>query len=337
MAIKLDLKDKKLLYELDADSRQSASQLAKKVGISKQGCTFKINSLVKKGVIRSFITVLNTALIGNLSFRMYFKLIDISPKEEKEFINYFINHKDVPWIVACEGLWDYVAVVFPADFEDFENFNRELNNKYGGYIEKKDIALVTIAHHFRPGYILGMKKDLVPMVYAGQPKGVVKLDDIDRKVLNLLAKNSRIPLVEIAEILKLPSKTVSYRIEKLKKLNVIEGYAITVDLDKIGFERYKVFIRTKNLSENLEKRFIEYARKHPFILYYSKSIGVNDVELELIVENSTRLREVIAEVREKFGEVIKSYEILKIYKEYKLDFFPWEKIPNLDKQKNINT
>jgi len=33
---------------------------------------------------------------------------------------------------------------------------------------------------------------------------------------------------------------------------------------------------------------------------------------------------VIAEIREKFGEIIKSYETLKIYKEYKLNFFPWE-------------
>ena len=95
MTLKLDLKDKKILYELDIDSRQSASQLAKKVGLSKQGCTLKINNLIKKGVISSFITVINTSLIGNLSFRMYFKLIDISPAQEKEFKEYFVNHKDL--------------------------------------------------------------------------------------------------------------------------------------------------------------------------------------------------------------------------------------------------
>ncbi len=326
MALKIGLKDRKILYELDEDSRQSASQLAKKVGISKQGCTFKINNLVKRGIIQSFITVINTSLIGNLSFRMYFKLIDISPKKEKEFRDYFIGHKDVPWIVGCEGVWDYITVVFPADFEEFERFNRVLNNQYGQYIERKDIALVTIAYHFRSGYILGKKRELLPLVYAGQPKEVVKLDSVDRKILTSLAKNARFSLVEISNILKLPSKTISYRIEKLKKLNVIEGYTITVDLDKIGFERYKVFIRTKNLSESVEKAFIQYARMHPFILYYSKSIGTNDVELELIVENSIHLREIIEKIRERFWEVIKSYEILKIYKEYKLDFFPWEKI-----------
>jgi len=324
MAVKLDLKDKKLLYELDIDSRQSASQLAKKIGVSKQGCTFKINNLIKKGVIVSFPTVMDIALMGSLSFRMYFKLIDISPAEEENFRQYFISHKEVPWLIGCEGMWDYIIVVFPSDFESFEQFNVELNNKFGKYIEKKDMALVTAAHHFRPDYLLGKKKDIPPMVYAGQPKTVVTLDDTEKKILALLSENARVPVVEIAKKLKTPSKTISYRIEKLRKLNVIEGFTITVNLDKLGFERYKVFIRTKNMTEKREKAFIQYSRIHPYFLYYSKSIGANDVELELIVKNSIHLREIIADIRNRFGDLIKSYETLKIYKEFKLNFYHQE-------------
>ncbi|MBU1270174.1 MAG: Lrp/AsnC family transcriptional regulator [Nanoarchaeota archaeon] len=323
MPIKLDLKDKKLLYELDIDSRQPASQLAKKIGISKQGCTLKINNLVKKGVIVSFPTVISTALIGHLSFRMYFKLIDITPKQEEEFRNYLIAHKAVPWVVGCQGMWDYIIVVFPTDFENFEKFNTELNNKYGAYIEKKDIALVTAAHHFRSGYILGKKIDLPPLIYAGQPKEVIELDTIEKMILTLLSKDARIPVIDIARKIKIPAKTVTYRIEKLRKLNIIEGYIMTVDLDKIDFERYKVFIRTKNMSQEKEKLFIEWSRMHSYILYYSRSIGENDVELELIVKDNIHLREVIIDVRNKFGELIKSYEALKIYKEFKLNYYPW--------------
>jgi len=98
-----------------------------------------------------------------------------------------------------------------------------------------------------------------------------------------------------------------------------------VDLEKIGFERYKVFIRTKNLTEEKERTFIEYSRIHPNFLYYSKSIGNNDVELELIVKDGTQLRDIIAEIRNKFSEIIKSYESLKIYKEYMLNYYPWGK------------
>ncbi len=326
LIMKLDLKDKKLLYELDIDSRQPASQLAKKIGISKQGCTFKINNLVKNKIILSFPTVINTPLIGHLSFRMYFKLIDISPKQEEEFRNYLVDHPYVPWVVGCEGIWDYIIVVFPADFNAFEKFNLDLNNKYGEFIEKKDIALVTQANHFRAGYILGQKRDLLPLVYAGQPKEVVSLDQIEKNILTLLASNSRYSLVEMAKLINIPAKNIGYRIDKLKNMGVIEGFTLTLDLEKIGFERYKVFIRTKNLSETKEKNFIQYSRMHPYILYYSKSIGENDLELELIVKNGNHLREIIAEIRDKFADVTKSYEILKIYKEFKLNYYPWGKI-----------
>ncbi|MFA6073231.1 MAG: Lrp/AsnC family transcriptional regulator [Candidatus Woesearchaeota archaeon] len=320
--IKLDQKDKKLIYELDIDSKQSASSLAKQIGISKQGCTLKINNLQKKGVIKSFLTVINTPVIGDLSFRMYFKLIDMSPEKEKEFVNYFINHTSVPWVVATEGLWDYVIVVFPHTFEDFEKFSTALNNKYGSFVEKKEIALVTKAMHFRAGYMLGKKRDLRPFIYAGQPKNVAKLDILDKQILTILAINSRTPIINIARELKTNAKNISYRIDKLKKENVIEGYTITVDLEKIGFERYKVFIRTKNTNNETEKKFIEYSRMHPYILYYSTSIGVNDVELELVVKNNTHLREVIDELKINFHHIIKSYEIMKIYKEYKLNYYP---------------
>ncbi|MFA6461177.1 MAG: Lrp/AsnC family transcriptional regulator [Candidatus Woesearchaeota archaeon] len=324
--MKLDIKDKKLLYELDIDSRLSASQLAKKIGISKQGCTFKINNLVKNKVILSFPTVINTPLIGHLSFRMYFKLIDISPEKEKEFTEYLIAHQYIPWVVGCEGMWDYIIVVFPGNFESFEKFNLELNNLYGEFIEKKDIALVTQANHFRSGYLLGEKKDLPPLIYAGQPKEVIELDEIEKGIVTLLARNARYPLVEMGKVLKIPAKTIAYRIDKLKEKGVIEGFTTALDLEKIGFERYKVFIRTKNLSEKVEKTFIQYSRMHPYILYYSKSIGVNDVELELIVKNGNHLREIIAHIRSRFGEFIKSYEILKIYQEFKLNYYPWGEI-----------
>ncbi len=323
MTIKLDQKDKKLIYELDIDSRQSASQLARTIGISKQGSTFKINNLVSKEVIQGFPAILNTALIGYLSFRIYFKLIDILPEEENEFRNYLINHELVPWVVGCQGLWDYIIVVFPKDFIAFQKFSTELNNKYGKFIEKKDIALVTVAHHFRSGYILGKKKDISPLTYAGQPKEIIQLDEIEKKILKKLANNSRTPIIEIAKAVKTSSKNVAYRIEKLRKQEIIEGYSLCIDYEKVGFERYKLFIKTKNMTEQKEKFFIQYSRMHPYILYYSKSIGENDVEIELIVKNSVHLREIIAQIRNKFSDVIKSFETMKIYKEYKLNFYPW--------------
>ena len=45
---KIDLKDRKILYQLDIDSRQSYSQIAKKVGVSKNVLVYRINKLIEK-------------------------------------------------------------------------------------------------------------------------------------------------------------------------------------------------------------------------------------------------------------------------------------------------
>ncbi len=320
---RLNLKDKKLIYELDFNSRQSAAKLGRKIALSKQGVSLKINNLVKKGIIKSFVTVLNTSLLGRISFRIYFKLTNISPEEEEVFKKYLVANKDIPWVVGCEGLWDYIIVVFSQNFDDFQKFNVELNNQFGKFINKKNIAIITEANHFRSGYLIGKKKNMSPLVYAGQPKEKIKFDSKDEEIMNLLSKNSRISLIDLSSKIKLNAKTISYRIEKLKKLNIIEGYTITVDYTKIGFERYKLFIQTKNLNEKMEKKFLESMRAFPYVLYYSKSIGSSDIELELIVKDSLHLREILSYIRKNFGNLIKNYETMKIYEEFKLDFFPF--------------
>ncbi|MFA6089927.1 MAG: Lrp/AsnC family transcriptional regulator, partial [Candidatus Woesearchaeota archaeon] len=289
-----------------------------------QGCTYKIRLLTEKGVLKSCIPVLNTPLLGYLSFRMYFKLIDITPQKEEEFRKYFVSHELIPWVVGCEGLWDYIIVVFPKDFATFEKFNTDLNNSWGGFIDRKEIALVTEAHHFRSGYILEKKKEMPQLIYAGQPKEPIALNEEEKSILKILSSDSRISLIDMQKKLGISAKNISYKIDKLERLNVIEGYITTVDYEKIGFERYKVFLRTKNLDQKKERTFIQYSKIHPYILYYSRSIGANDVELELIVKDSLHLRQVIAEIRNKFGDIIKSFETMKIHSEYKLNFYPWK-------------
>ena len=55
------------------------------------------------------------------------------------------------------------------------------------------------------------------------------MDDLDRKILALLAKNARVPVKEIAEQVALTSPAVSSRIHKLETDGVIGGYTVTLN------------------------------------------------------------------------------------------------------------
>ena len=54
--VKLDLKDRKILYQLDINCRQSNTQFGKKVGLSKQVVDYRIKRMEEDGVIKCYWT-----------------------------------------------------------------------------------------------------------------------------------------------------------------------------------------------------------------------------------------------------------------------------------------
>ena len=58
MSIKLDIKDKKILYELDMDARQSISSIAKRVGLSKEVVNYRIRRMEKEGLIDGYYAII---------------------------------------------------------------------------------------------------------------------------------------------------------------------------------------------------------------------------------------------------------------------------------------
>ena len=70
----LDLKDRKILYELDINARQTDKEIAKKVGLSREAVRYRIDKLLKDGYINYFITILNSMKLGFEWYRTFFSL-----------------------------------------------------------------------------------------------------------------------------------------------------------------------------------------------------------------------------------------------------------------------
>ena len=84
-----------------------------------------------------------------------------------------------------------------------------------------------------------------------------KLDNIDRKIIQILQKNARTQLKEIAAQVFLSSPSVSARIEKLEEEGVITGYSAKVNPIYLNYH-IKAFI-------NLEVEPLQKPVFYPFI------------------------------------------------------------------------
>jgi len=71
---------------------------------------------------------------------------------------------------------------------------------------------------------------------------VVQLDKTDRALLRMLQEDSRIPLQKVAAKLRIPKSTIHYRIRRLERENLIQGYYAKLDTSKLGYDYLAVVL-----------------------------------------------------------------------------------------------
>ena len=98
--IKVDKIDKRILYELVKDCRQSLTKIAKKTGVSKQVVLYKINRMKKAGIIKMFSIVLNESLLGYMHFEIWIQLSSIQEERKKEYEDYLYSNKKITYLAT---------------------------------------------------------------------------------------------------------------------------------------------------------------------------------------------------------------------------------------------
>jgi len=123
--IKLDKTNRKILAELDKNCRIPTTKLAKIVNKSRQAVEYRINQMVKQGVITSFNASFNPHKMGYKLYKIYLKLRNI-PEEKERLFGYLRQSGLVYWIGECSGTWDLIFGFFAKSDYIFFNLKNEL-------------------------------------------------------------------------------------------------------------------------------------------------------------------------------------------------------------------
>jgi Lrp/AsnC family leucine-responsive transcriptional regulator len=91
----------------------------------------------------------------------------------------------------------------------------------------------------------------------------IELDRIDRILLKILQQDSRIPLQQIAKKLGIPKSTVHYRIGRLEREKIIQGYYAKLNPSRLGYDYLAiVLVRAKYGPQYHKKVGLKLARIH---------------------------------------------------------------------------
>ena len=317
--VKIDLKDKKILYQLDLNCRQSNNQIGKKVGLSKEVVNYRIKRMQENGIIRCFWTSINSLKLGYYAFRIYINFLDVSPDIKNEIINYLKNYKNVWTLQSAKGPVDLSAVIWADDVYDFNLFWNITLDKYGNYFENYSVSILTKVNCLKRSFLIKNKYDTTDRNFytiscEGEP---VKIDKLDYQLLNEIADNARIPLLNLSEKLKSSSQTINYRIKNLIKKEIILAFRVEIDISQLEFQSCMIDIYLKDHTKG--NRIKEYLKGNPNVgNIMDMAIGWCDINFELLVKDFNSLTRVIDDIDSKFPGAIRKtnfWMARKIHKE----------------------
>jgi DNA-binding Lrp family transcriptional regulator len=316
--VKLDLKDRKILAELDSNARQSNSEIAKKVGLNKNTVNYKIKRMTEEGIIEGYYSVIDSSRLGYFSMRVYLKFFRNSKEDEEEMIKWLMKNKSIGVVGKFETNYDLVFMAWVKDIYQFKEVWLEFKRKFRKHFWKEKVHIFSRVLHFKRKYILNSKKENFDIVEIIGGEKTEKFDDLDVKILNILAKNAKISLVEISYKLKTPVRTIAFRIKELEKKQIIQGYRVNINLEKIGYEYYKLNFVLDDCSKSQELE--SFCKGNEKIIFIDETLDELDFEIDVEVKNKKELVDLIEKIKEKFP--VRDLEILTFEKYLKLESIP---------------
>lgn len=120
----MDAIDKRILRQMQEDSRLSMADLGDKVGLSASACHRRIKAMEDSGVISGYVASLNAELMGQtMSFVLEVSLNSQSDEAMRAFESAL---ELIPEILHCDlmtGGFDYVMRINAKDSRDFERIH----------------------------------------------------------------------------------------------------------------------------------------------------------------------------------------------------------------------
>lgn len=316
---KIDLYDKRLLYELDKNSTISITELSHKLRRSKQFILYRMKQLEKVNIVTGYNAIVDMSKLGFFTFRIYFKFQQITNEDESKFVEYLKKNFHQVWtITSIHGKWDYAIFFGVKTVQEFHDIWDAIMLDYKHKIKNYNVSVYAPIHNFNRQFFMEKPQESIERVYGIGAKE--EIDELDWKLIETYSNDVRQSSLEIAKKLKVSADTVRTRIKRLEKKKIICGYKIGLNLEPLGYTSYRVDLHLVSTKRN--NSLFEFLKNHANIYQINKTIGGSDFEIEAIVRDLNQLRNLLNEIKNQFKDVINDMDYFSFSVYHILHYIP---------------
>jgi Lrp/AsnC family transcriptional regulator, leucine-responsive regulatory protein len=122
------------------------------------------------------------------------------------------------------------------------------------------------------------------------------MEDLDRRIVDLLAKDGRISYTDLGKTLGMSTSAVHQRVRRLEQRGVVKGYTAKVDHRALG-RQITAFISITPIDPAAPDDIPDRLREIPAIEECHSVAGDENYILKVRVETPTALEDLISQVR----------------------------------------
>jgi len=330
MAPDLDLKDKRIINELWANCRQSDSAIAKKVGLSREVVGYRIKRLESSKLIKDYITLVDTAALGYITYQVYLRLKDFNRETEKRILKIIKHNPYIKWLTNLSGQWDVFFVMIAKSRVEFDSHLNTLIEQFQDNVAGR---LVLNGVEIYKGVELaldGLEDDQRhhhDETIELHPETVrIKLNATDYEILRMISQDARMNVVDISRLLKkkkisLTPEAISYRLKKLSEQKIIRGYRAVIEHNKLNLLWYMLLLNLNTVPNKFAKRFKQFLRMNKAILFADKTLGSWNFRIELLVKDHNAFQDQLIAIRNICSEHLNQYELLMVFNDHTMISF----------------
>lgn len=122
------------------------------------------------------------------------------------------------------------------------------------------------------------------------------MDELDRKIIQLMQKNARMPVKEIAQQISLTSPAVSSRIHRLEQEGVISGYTVLLHRPDES-NRVQALISVQTAPDAREE-FLSVVQSDPDVLQCYRVTGVYNFTVKVSCASIEELEHLLTKLQQ---------------------------------------
>ncbi|MDF7813354.1 MULTISPECIES: AsnC family transcriptional regulator [Hymenobacter] len=119
-----------------------------------------------------------------------------------------------------------------------------------------------------------------------------ELDDTDRKILDLLMQDAKMPYTEIARKVHVSGGTVHVRMARLEELGIVKGATLQIDYQKLGYG-VNAFLGIYLLKSSVYGSVAEQLREIPEVVSIHFTTGAYGIFARIVCRDTQHLRDVL--------------------------------------------